>query len=198
MLIDHWMPEFETSTHHRVDVAAPADRVWAALHSADLGAHPVVRTLLLLRALPAALAHRKRRRRLRTRARQPLTLAAFEAQRFRILEEEPPRELVIGLEGAFWRPGGGLRAIDAAAFRGPIPAGIARVAWNFAIEPVAGARCVLTTETRIATGDAAARRRFRAYWWLVRPGSGLIRRFMLYAVRAEAERATAAAPMRTS
>jgi hypothetical protein len=32
------------------------------------------------------------------------------------------------------------------------------------------------------------RRRFRAYWLFVRPGSGLIRRFMLRAVRARAER----------
>jgi hypothetical protein len=66
-----------------------------------------------------------------------------------ILAENPPHELLVGLEGAFWKPGG---------------------------------------ETRIFTPDAVARRRFRRYWLMIRPGSGLIRRLMLRSIRAEAER----------
>ena len=40
-----------------------------------------------------------------------------------------------------------------------------------------------STRTRVWCGDAAAQRRFTAYWLLIRPASGLIRRRMLQRVR---------------
>jgi hypothetical protein len=43
-------------------------------------------------------------------------------------------------------------------------------------------------ETRIFTRDAVARRRFRRYWLVIRPGSGLVRRLLLRSIRTEAER----------
>ena len=61
-----------------------------------------------------------------------------------------------------------------AAFDEP---GYAKVAFNFVLE--AGE---LSTETRIAGTDERARRRFRFYWLLIRPGSGLIRREWLGAI----------------
>jgi hypothetical protein len=190
-LIDTWMPRWDARERHRVRVRARPDEVYAALRTADLAAHPAVRALLLLRALPAALASGARRRELRRRSAEPVTLAAFEEQGFRVLAEDPPRELLIGLEGVFWTAGGGIRAVDPARFAGPVPPGMARAAWNFSIVPDAGG-CVLRTETRILAGDHAARRRFRLYWLLVRPGSGLIRRLMLRSIRAEAERQASA------
>jgi hypothetical protein len=48
-----------------------------------------------------------------------------------------------------------------------------------------GAR--LETETRVFLTDAAARRRFDAYWIVVRPFSGLIRRRWLRAAKHRAE-----------
>ena len=49
-----------------------------------------------------------------------------------------------------------------------------------------GAR--LETETRVFLTDAAARRRFGAYWLVVRPFSGLTRRLWLRAAKRRAER----------
>lgn len=69
--------------------------------------------------------------------------------------------------------------------------GVARAAWNFAVVPDPGGGSVLSTETRVRADDPAARRRFRLYWLAIRPGSGLIRRLMLRAIRAEAEQASA-------
>lgn len=48
---------------------------------------------------------------------------------------------------------------------------------------------VLSTETRVWLTDARARRRFRAYWLVVRPFSGLVRRSWLAAARRRAEAA---------
>jgi hypothetical protein len=188
VLIDEFLPQWEARERHWIRIQAAPEQVFRALRTADLGGHPVVRGLLLLRALPAALLTRSRLRELRARSAQPLTLAAFEAQGFRVLAEDPPHELLIGLDGAFWKPGGELRPVDAVSFREAIPGGIARAAWNFHIVPEGVESCVLHTETRILTGDASARWRFRLYWLLIRPGSGGIRRLMLRAIRAEAER----------
>ncbi|MNT33576.1 hypothetical protein D3C72_1695100 [compost metagenome] len=53
---------------------------------------------------------------------------------------------------------------------------------HFTAEPE-GTGTRLTTRTRVWCGDAAAQRRFTAYWLLIRPASGLIRRRMLQRVR---------------
>jgi hypothetical protein len=51
----------------------------------------------------------------------------------------------------------------------------------FWAEPRADGRTVLRAETRVRARDDAARRRFRVYWLVVRPFSGLIRRAWLSA-----------------
>jgi hypothetical protein len=45
----------------------------------------------------------------------------------------------------------------------------------------------LVTETRVRATDAAAERRFAAYWRLIYPGSAFIRRMWLDAIRRKAE-----------
>ena len=131
------------------------------------------------------------RRALRARACTPIRLADFERQGFSILDEDVPNELLIGLEGQFWRPSGGLRTVERASFGAALPAGFARAAWNFRIEPRPDGRCMLSTETRVRCSDRRTRWKFRAYWLVIRPGSGLIRRQMLRAIRHAAESAPA-------
>jgi hypothetical protein len=187
-LIDAFLPTYDAVERHETTVRAPAETVYAALRTADLAGALPVRVLLALRALPGALAHgRGGLRRLRERAREPITLAEFERQGFAVLAEDPPVELLIGLVGAFWTLGGGIRATDADRFRGPQEPGTARAAWNFRIEARPGGRVVLRTETRVQPADPDSARRFRRYWRLVRPFSGLTRGYMLRAIRREAE-----------
>ena len=45
----------------------------------------------------------------------------------------------------------------------------------------------LTTQTRVFASDAAARRRFGAYWRTIYPGSAFIRRMWLAAIKKRAE-----------
>jgi hypothetical protein len=189
MLIDEFMPHFDAVERHRTVVNAPAASVYGALRTVNLADAWPVRALLAMRGLPAALAQgRQGLRLLKTRARHHVGLADFEEQGFRILAEDSPRELLIGLEGAFWRPSGNINPVEAASFRGPIPPGTARAAWNFHIEDLGGGTCNLSTETRVHCADAASRRSFRLYWLPVRPFSGLIRRLMLRTIRRHAER----------
>jgi len=97
------------------------------------------------------------------------------------LDERPGEELVVGAIGRFWSPVGNKprRVEDFAGFAEP---GYAKAALNFSVRPEGdGSR--ITTETRIAGTDAAAARKFRRYWLLIRPGSGAIRRSWLKAIR---------------
>ncbi|MGZ8415045.1 MAG: hypothetical protein ACXWZS_10475 [Gemmatirosa sp.] len=191
MLIDAYLPAYDVRERHRTRVLASPTATYAALQTADLAEAPLVRALLGLRALPAALARGGGGlQALWARKPEPIPLAAFEARGFRILQEAPPTELVIGLEGQFWRPRGDLCTPSAAVFRTQPPApGMARAVWNFAVATAPDGTTTLTTETRVLCADAAARRAFLPYWYVIRPGSGVIRHAMLRAIRRAAEAA---------
>lgn len=150
------MPEFDHVERHSIAVSAPPERVYAAIRTANLTRSRIVRLLLGLRGIR--------------------TLDGFS-----LIADDPPRELLLAIEGPFWNPA--CRPI-AIASDTPQRPGTARAAWNFVVEPGR-----LSTETRVRCADAASHRRFRVYWFFVRPFSGLIRRLMLRAIRDEAERA---------
>jgi hypothetical protein len=189
VLIDDYLPRWDVRERHHIRVAASRERVYAALGETDLGGGLLVRLLLGARALAGAVMEgRAGVRSLAGRARAPITLRTFEARGFRRLAERRPAEIVIGLEGRFWRPDGDLRTPLAESFAvEPPAAGTARAVWNFALTSLPDGTTELTTETRVLCADDAARKRFLPYWLVVRPGSGLIRRYMLRAVRRTAE-----------
>jgi hypothetical protein len=96
-------------------------------------------------------------------------------------------ELLVGIVGRFWTPGGGLRPLSGEEFCRFDEPGYAKATWNFAVEPVAEGVTRLTTETRVTCTDRSARRRFRAYWAVVGPFSGLIRTRALRQIKVAAE-----------
>jgi hypothetical protein len=61
----------------------------------------------------------------------------------------------------------------------------------FEITPLGDGRCRLATETRVHATTPGARRAFAPYWRVIYPGSALIRRMWLRAIRRRAERAAA-------
>jgi hypothetical protein len=85
--------------------------------------------------------------------------------------------------------------VDAAGFVTFAEPGYAKVVWDFRLADEGGATR-LTTETRIACTDAASRRRFRLYWRVIRPFSGLLRRVFLRAVAREVTRSAGPSPWR--
>jgi len=138
-----------------------------------------------LRSLPEIVLHPQRS----VRRGGKITLQTILDAGFGLLAEEPGREIVLGVTGRFWRPTGNLSQFKRADFDRPVPAGLARGVWNFSLREAGAAETILTTETRVVCGDDASRRKFRRYWFFVRPFSGLIRRIMLRAVKRACERA---------
>ena len=190
-LIDEFLPEYDAREFHRTQVHASPSRIYCALRSTDLADAMLVRICLALRALPGVLLSPMRGlRHFRIRLRTSMTLREFETHGFRVLAENPPHELLIGLMGSFWKMDGGLLPIDSASFKGSQLPGTARVAWNFTIVEQKNGVCELATETRVKSSDTESRRYFGLYWAVIRPGSGLIRRYMLRSIRKKAEGAT--------
>ena len=171
MRLDVWLPEFDVSKRHAVQIAAPLGRVYQEILRYDFGGSIVTTLLMGLRGYGF--------RRKRTGASEGSTLSErLERFAFTLLEEKPGEELVFGLVGKFWRPDGGLRRVsreDFAAFREP---GFAKAAWNLRVED-----SELSTETRVLCLGEDARRKFLLYWKLVEPFSGLIRWSLLRGIR---------------
>jgi hypothetical protein len=175
--LDAELPRYDVMSRHALDIPAPRAQVWAVLRDLDIPPSPVVRGLLLLRALPAWMMGKPYGRSRR------ITREALERAGVAFLEEDPECEMVIGLVGKFWRPDGGLRPIRADEFREFNEPGYAKCAWNFLLTDIPGG-CRVDTQTRVLATDASSRRKFKAYWTLIAPFSGWIRGEMLRALRA--------------
>jgi hypothetical protein len=179
MLIDSFAPNPDAVEVHSISITASRDVVYQTLWSADLGGSLIIKALMGLRSLPEIALHPRRS----WRRGRKITLHTLIDAGFGLLAEEPGQEIVLGVTGRFWRPTGNLSPFNREDFDRPVPPGFARGVWNFGLKEDKPGRTILSTETRIVCGDYASRRKFRIYWFFVRPFSGLIRRVMLRAVK---------------
>lgn len=182
MLIDDALPHFDEVERHEIEITASPARTYLAVRRLDLSSSTLVRVLFALRGLPALISQPGRR------AEPPaLTLDDLLAAGFVLLAERSDVEIVLGLVGRFWTPTGDVQRLDAEGFARFQQPGFAKVAWNFALDPHGAGGTLLSTETRVRCLDDASRRRFRFYWFFIRPFSGLVRGEMLRAIKRSAE-----------
>jgi hypothetical protein len=179
-LIDEFLPKYDFCTAYEIGINAPAAVVYERLLVSDFYAAWVVRLLMSLRTGKRV-----------SRNRPPRDLRErFTGTGFVILAEVPNEELVVGVAGRFWRPDGGrcldLRASNFVGFSGP---GCAKAVMNFRLRAESLHRTGLRTETRIKCCGWSAGWKFRIYWTLIAPFSGVIRRAILKQVKSEAETA---------
>jgi hypothetical protein len=178
MLIDSFAPNPDAVEIHSIAIDASPETVYSALWTANLGGSLIIKLLMGLRSLPEFIL---RRGCLPPRDRK-ITLQTVIDSGFGLLANEPD-EIVLGVTGKFWRPTGNLLPFDRDSFAGAVPPGLARAVWNFSIKESSTGETILSTETRVVCGDDDSRRKFRRYWFFVRPFSGLIRLLMLRAVK---------------
>ena len=183
MLIDSYMPHPQTSERHSQEISAVESVVYDALWTTNLAGSPVIKGLMGLRLLPGRLLRPEENRSLKQR----ITLQDLIEAGFGMLAEEPGREVVLGITGPFWRPVGNTLPFNITDFAGPVRPGVACAVWNFTVQQAGENQTTLSTETRVTCGDGASRLKFRIYWLVVRPFSGLIRRVMLNAVKCACE-----------
>jgi hypothetical protein len=177
MLIDDFLPSYDVRERHRIKIHAPVEKVYDAVRRLDISQTRLSMLLFRLRGIPAG-----------SFAPSCFTLDDFLKMRFILLGEKPNEELLLGLVGRFWTASGELRRLDAEGFRGFDEPGYAKAVWNFSLAGRSDGSVLLETETRVYCLDQASRRRFRLYWLLVGPFSGLIRREVLQAIKRSAEK----------
>lgn len=179
--IDDWLPQWQfAEVHHIRSRAAPAALLDAAA-AYDPAHDSFINAALTLREAPARLAARLgSRSALATRPR-------FGLGDFVPLGRDGDAALAFGQAGRFWEPGYGLQPLaDARAYRAYAEVDAAKLLLGF-VATRDGDRTRLTTLTRVLCGSEASRRRLAAYWLLIRPVSGLIRRRILADIRRAAE-----------
>jgi hypothetical protein len=191
MLIERFFPTYDFHEVHRLAIVATPERVFQAIKEVTVGEVAWLGTLFGLRALPALLVGRTGRRAGKDDVSRKPLLVQMLNRGFVLLEEKPNQELVVGTIGQFWKllPGSAaLRIATASEFLAFDQPGYARAVMNFQLEERAdGKGVMLTTETRILSPDAVTRRKFARYWLLIYPGSALIRRMWLRAIKRRAE-----------
>ncbi len=176
-LLDRYLPKWDVRDRHERTVPAERKRAYQALRALALERPLVVRALFFLRTLP-----QRWRGGATPRRPGPFVDSALEAG-WRILEEDPGRELVMGALTRPWEPVVRFRGLSGPAFTAFAEAGWAKIAWSISAEETGPERTRLAIETRVLTTDAASRRRFRRYWGVFGLGIRLIRVVALAEVR---------------
>lgn len=191
MLVERFLPLYDFHEVHRLVIVAAPERVLQAIKEVTAGEVAWLRTLFGIRGLPARLLGRIGREAGRDDVSRKPLLAQMLNRGFILLEEKPNQELVVGTIGQFWElspSSGALRITTASEFLAFDQQGYVKVVMNFRLEERADGKSVmLTTETRILSPDAVTRRKFARYWLLISPGSALIRRMWLRAIKRRAE-----------
>jgi hypothetical protein len=181
MMIDDYLSSYDAAAKYQASVRAPAGHVYEAVRGMDLSASLVVRMLFRLRELPTMLQRGRRRKGL------GLTLDDLLRAGFILLGEDRPREILLGVVGQFWTSTGCVQELDVEGFRLFDAKGYAKAVWNFSISEREPCLCELGTETRVRCLDEESLRRFRMYWTLVGPFSGVVRKVTLRAAKRQAE-----------
>ncbi len=170
--LDEFMPVYQFGEFHSVDVRASREQVWRAVWEVRPEEIRFFRTLMWIRGIGGSMAPQHR----------PV-LESFTAGSFQLLAEDRGVEIVVGRAG----DGRGSSKLSAEEFEAIHQAPLVKIAMNFRIQEADAAHCTLSTETRVYAAGPRVVRGFATYWRMIYPGSSLIRRMWLRAIKLRAE-----------
>jgi len=180
-LLDRFMPVYDVVERQHIAVAAPASVTFDVARTLSLDAVPLARAIFRAREVL-----------LRSHQRRPdLPAGLIDQMRalgWGVLAEEPGTTIVMGAITRPWEPNPQFEAVDSRQFAQDMTPGAVKIAWTLRADPVGADASIFRTETRAVATDAAARRRFRAYWAFLSPGIRLIRLATLAPIKCAAER----------
>ena len=180
--LDDWMPVWQFDERHVIQVGAPPEKVFATIRAVRAKEILFFRLLTAIRRCgrpgPESI--------LNAPEEKPLLDVATQTT-FLFLTDEPPRELVIGTVIA--APSGARASgkLTPEVFRKTLKPGVILATMNFLVTPDEHGGSIVSSETRVYANDASGVRRFAVYWRLIHPGSDIIRRMWLRAIKLRAE-----------
>ena len=184
--LDDVMPAWQFNEEHSIHVAASPERTFKAIH--DVRASEIAFFQLLTwirrggRPGPESIINAPETK--------PLLDVATQTS-FLLLANDAPREVVVGTVIIAPREARKNGRLSADLFHRQLKPGVALATMNFLVTPDGRGGSNVSTETRVYANDATSLRFFAAYWRVVHPGSDIIRRMWLRAIRARAESASA-------
>jgi hypothetical protein len=158
--LDEIAPRWQFDEHHEIDVNASPERVDRAIRDVRANEIALFDTLTTIRR-----GFRKSGENILNAGNEKPLLEVATKSGFEYVADEPRREIVIATH-----IGNGGRAT-----------------MNFLITPNGGGGTRLSTDTRVFLNDAKSRRAFTVYWRIIHPGSDIIRRMWLRAIKKRAE-----------
>lgn len=189
-LLDESLPVFEFVDAQSIVIRASPAAILAAYRALTIGDIPLFGLLVRLRGLPDRLSgglHGSL-----ASARRFLDLALSPGSGWILLGEAPGGESVIGSIGRYAQ----LRIAflppeDAAAFKAFADPRYTKIALGLRVIPGGdpNGRHTVVMETRTHVPDRQERRRFAAYWLVIKPFEGLMARGALRALKRRAEAA---------
>ncbi len=196
-LVQELLPDAPFRERHTRTIAAPIDAVWAACTDVTVGEIRLIGPLMALRGLPARLRHPRRGP--APTGRDRALLDTFRGEGFVILRRDEharcgQASLDFGAAGRFWSvtENDAVPFADATAFiefsRERARPGLAVTVANLCAVDNGDGTTMVTTETRVVGTDPAATASFGRYWFVIRLGSGAIRRSWLAAIERRARR----------
>ena len=171
-LHEKYLPEYDFNEVHRIEVDADDKSIFQAIMDLDARRSRLIRVLLRMRGMDTNVVS----------GFQNLSRMGFT-----VLELDPFREGIAGLVGQFWKPSGNIQSVTAEEFCSFTRDGFLKATWNFRIVKSQKGTNTVETETRILCLGSSAKWRFRPYWFLIRPFSGIIRKEMLKIIRGQAQ-----------
>jgi hypothetical protein len=181
-ILDRVAPVYQFHEVHTSTIHATPERVYQAITAVTANDILLFRTLIAIRnfgqPLPPDIASMPEN----TPMLEVATRTTF------VKLADTPHEIVVGTVvhrppgSGSWRP----RTPDEFLALRSRP-GWALATMNYLIEPASAGATFVSTETRVYATDEYARRKFAIYWRIIYPGSALIRRMWLRAVRLKVE-----------
>lgn len=107
---------------------------------------------------------------------------------FNLIEEKPNQRITLGLIGQFWKKDGNLQQFNSENFEINHTTGFAKAVWCFNLLELPGKKTLVSLQTRIQCMDEITLKRFKNYWWIVKPISRFTRRELLLTLKNSIER----------
>jgi hypothetical protein len=181
MLNNKYLPYYQFSERHTIKIDAPKNRILAAIIELPPNEISFIfKLLFIIRSIPPKLLGRPY---IGFRSNVPL-IEQLEENGFALLDKNS-QEIVLGV---VLGSGKSKERVTTPVkdFMNPGKKGYGKVATNFFIKEEEG-NVLLSTETRIFLRDKKTKRKFTLYWLVVYPGSALIRRLWLKAIKKRSE-----------
>lgn len=180
--LDEWMPSWQFDEQHTIHVNASPEKAFAAIRAVRADEIFLFRTLIAIRRCgepgPESIMNAPENK--------PL-LDVATATTFIYLADEAPRELVVGTVVAAPRGIHAPAKLTPEIFRKTLPQGVALATMNFLVTPDEHGGSTIISVTRVYANSPSMVRRFAVYWRIIHPGSDIIRRTWLRAIKRRAE-----------